>query len=639
MAEASASIPQLAFRSAAGRWVLAIAVLGSGMAFLDGTVVNVALPDMGRDLHADTSALQWVLTGYQLTLASFILLGGSLGDRYGRRRIFVIGTIAFVVASLLCAVAPTVETLIGARLIQGVGGALLTPGSLAMIEASFRVRDRPRAIGAWSGLTGVSTAIGPLVGGYLVGAVSWRAVFLLNLPLGAIVVAFAHHVPESRDPSAHGHLDFRGATLGALGLAGTTFALIEGPNGMSAGVIAAGVLGLAALVGFVLVERSSANPMMPLGLFRSRTFSAANGVTFVVYAAIGTFFFLMVSFLQISLGYSPIAAGASTLPVTVIMLVLSARSGGLAQRIGPRIPLTVGPVIIAVGLLMLTGIEPGDSYLSAVFPGVLVFGAGLVLVASPITATALAGADESHAGIASGVNNAVARVAQLLAVAVVPVLVGITGDGFYVPATMTHGFHLAMVVAAALSVLGGVLAWFTIRSDALRPEPERQDQYSCALAGPPPAAPSRRPGPNLTCRFRGRPFVSSATIPKQEEAMKYMLLIHQGTTPTPRDPEAWAQLSEDEQKAVFADYQAITDTPGVTPGEPAATPPETATTVRVQDGRTLTTDGPFVEIKEALGGYLFFEADDLDARHRAGRADPGGPPGRRDRGAARSWST
>ena len=493
LAEASASIPQLAFRSAAGRWVLAIAVLGSGMAFLDGTVVNVALPDMGRDLHAETSALQWVLTGYQLTLASFILLGGSLGDRYGRRRIFVIGTIAFVAASLLCAVAPTVETLIGARLIQGVGGALLTPGSLAMIEASFRARDRPRAIGAWSGLTGVSTAIGPLVGGYLVDAVSWRAVFLLNLPLGAIVVAFAHHVPESRDPNAHGHLDFRGATLGALGLAGTTFALIEGPNGVSAGVIAAGVLGLAALVGFVLVERSSANPMMPLDLFRSRTFSAANAVTFVVYGAIGTFFFLMVSFLQISLGYSPIAAGASTLPVTVIMLVLSARSGGLAQRIGPRIPLTVGPIIIAVGLLLLTGVEPGDSYLSAVFPGVVVFGAGLVLVASPITATALAGADESHAGIASGVNNAIARVAQLLAVAVVPVLVGITGDGFYVPATMTHGFHLAMIIAAALSVLGGLLAWFTIRSDALRPEPDRQDQYSCPLAGPPPPAPRAEP--------------------------------------------------------------------------------------------------------------------------------------------------
>jgi len=253
------------------------------------------------------------------------------------------------------------------------------------------------------------------------------------------------------------------------------------------------VLGLAALVGFVLVERSSANPMMPLDLFRSRTFSAANAVTFVVYGAIGTFFFLMVSFLQISLGYSPIAAGASTLPVTVIMLVLSARSGGLAQRIGPRIPLTVGPIIIAVGLLLLTGVEPGDSYLSAVFPGVVVFGAGLVLVASPITATALAGADESHAGIASGVNNAIARVAQLLAVAVVPVLVGITGDGFYVPATMTHGFHLAMIIAAALSVLGGVLAWFTIRSDALRPEPERQDQYSCPLAGPPPPAPRAEP--------------------------------------------------------------------------------------------------------------------------------------------------
>ena len=269
------------------RWlVLVVLSVSVFVIVMDNTILNVALPRLVDDLDATTSQLQWIVDAYTLVYAGLLLTGGSLGDRYGRRRIFVIGTIAFVAASLLCAVAPTVETLIGARLIQGVGGALLTPGSLAMIEASFRARDRPRAIGAWSGLTGVSTAIGPLVGGYLVDAVSWRAVFLLNLPLGAIVVAFAHHVPESRDPNAHGHLDFRGATLGALGLAGTTFALIEGPNGVSAGVIAAGVLGLAALVGFVLVERSSANPMMPLDLFRSRTFSAANAVTFVVYGAI-----------------------------------------------------------------------------------------------------------------------------------------------------------------------------------------------------------------------------------------------------------------------------------------------------------------------------------------------------------------
>ena len=493
LADAPATTEKLVLKSAAGRWVLAIAVLGSGMAFLDGTVVNVALPDIGRDLNATTSSLQWILTGYQLTLASLILLGGSLGDRYGRRRVFVWGAILFTAASLLCALAPTVETLIAARLIQGVGGALLTPGSLAMIEASFRTQDRPRAIGAWSGLTGVSTAIGPLVGGYLVEAVTWRAVFLLNLPLGAIVVAFSHHVPESRDPTAHGHLDYAGAALGALGLAGTTFALIEGPNGLSAGVIAAGVLGVAALIAFLLVERGSPNPMMPLNMFRSRQFSAANAITFVVYAAIGAFFFLSVSFLQISLGYSPIAAGAATLPVTVLTLVLSARSGALAQRIGPRIPLTVGPILVACGLLLLTQLNPGDSYVAGVLPGVVVFGLGLVLVASPITATVLAGAATSHAGIASGINNAVARVAQLLAIAVLPLVAGITGDGFYVPATLTHGFHISMVVAATLAAAGGVLAWFTISDDALKAKPDERGQapvavstdYACPLSGPP----------------------------------------------------------------------------------------------------------------------------------------------------------
>jgi EmrB/QacA subfamily drug resistance transporter len=493
LADAPATTEKLVLKSAAGRWVLAIAVLGSGMAFLDGTVVNVALPDIGRDLNATTSSLQWILTGYQLTLASLILLGGSLGDRYGRRRVFVWGAILFTAASLLCALAPTAETLIAARLIQGVGGALLTPGSLAMIEASFRTQDRPRAIGAWSGLTGVSTAIGPLVGGYLVEAVTWRAVFLLNLPLGAIVVAFSHHVPESRDPTAHGHLDYAGAALGALGLAGTTFALIEGPNGLSAGVIAAGVLGVAALIAFLLVERGSPNPMMPLNMFRSRQFSAANAITFVVYAAIGAFFFLSVSFLQISLGYSPIAAGAATLPVTVLTLVLSARSGALAQRIGPRIPLTVGPILVACGLLLLTQLNPGDSYVAGVLPGVVVFGLGLVLVASPITATVLAGASTSHAGIASGINNAVARVAQLLAIAVLPLVAGITGDGFYVPATLTHGFHISMVVAATLAAAGGVLAWFTISDDALEAKPDERGQapvavstdYACPLSGPP----------------------------------------------------------------------------------------------------------------------------------------------------------
>src|SRR4051794_26541561 len=474
------------------------------MAFLDGTVVNVALPDIGRDLGASTAALQWILNGYLLTLASVILLGGSLGDRYGRRRIFVAGVALFTAASLLCALSPSAGVLIGARLIQGLGGALLTPGSLAMIEASFRPSDRARAIGAWSGLGGVATAIGPLLGGYLVDAVSWRAVFLINLPLGIFVaVAATRHVPETHDPAASGRLDVLGATLGAVGLAGTTYALIEGSEGTPAVVSVAALAGVAALVGFVIVERRSPNPMMPLDIFSSRQFSAANLVTFAVYAALGGFFFLFVAFLQISLGYSPIAAGAASLPVTALMLAFSARAGGLAQRIGARLPLTVGPLVIAVSLLWMMRIEPGDSYVTGILPMVIVFGLGLTLVVAPVTATVLAAADARHSGIASGINNAVARVASLLAVAVLPLVGGITGDLFYSPSAMTHGFHVAMAACAGLAAAGGTLAWFTISSDVLHTEAEPEGDtpqrvatdYSCAVSGTP-----LRPGREAECQ-------------------------------------------------------------------------------------------------------------------------------------------
>jgi EmrB/QacA subfamily drug resistance transporter len=495
---------EVAFASTAGRWVLGVAVLGSGIAFLDGTVVNVALPDIGRDLGASTSALQWILNGYLLTLASLILLGGSLGDRYGRRRIFVLGAGLFTAASLLCSMAPNAELLVFARLLQGIGGALLTPGSLAMIEASFRPADRGRAIGAWSGLGGVAAALGPLLGGYLVDAVSWRAIFLINVPLGAFVVAMAtRHVPETRDPTATGRLDLRGATLAALGLAGTTYALIEAPGrGASPLILLTGVVGVVALAAFLLGERRSANPMMPLAMFASRQFSAANLVTFVVYAALSGVFFLLVAFLQISLGYSPIAAGAASLPVTVIMLLLSARSGALAQRIGARIPLTAGPLVIAAGLLLMTRIEPGDSYVSSVLPAVIVFGLGLTLVVAPVTATVLAAADARHSGIASGINNAVSRVAGLLAVAVLPLIAGLTGDKFYDPSAMTDGFRVAMVACASLAALGGILAWLTIDREVLETEPEPggdtparlASDYVCAVSGAP-----LRPGREAEC--------------------------------------------------------------------------------------------------------------------------------------------
>jgi EmrB/QacA subfamily drug resistance transporter len=484
-----------ALDSRAGRWILAVTVLGSGMALLDSTVVNVALPRLGHDLHASTSSLQWVLNGYLLTLASLILLGGSLGDRYGRRRIFTLGAGVFTAASLLCAIAPSSGLLIAARLLQGVGGALLTPTSLAIIEATFRPADRARAIGAWSGLGGAAAAIGPLLGGYLVGALSWRAAFLINLPLGIIVIAIARrHLPESRDPTSHGRLDFRGAGLAALGLAGITYALIEGPgSGMSATAGVAGAVGVLGLAAFLQAERRARNPMMPLGLFASRQFSAANAVTFVVYAALGGMLFLLVAFLQVSLDYSPLAAGAATLPLTALMLALSAPAGSLAQRIGPRIPLTVGPLVVAAGMLLLARIDPGDRYITGVLPGIVVFGLGLTLVVAPVTATVLAAADVSRAGIASAVNNAVARIAGLIAVAVLPLLAGLTGTRFYQPAAMTHGFHVAASVCAGLAAVGGILAWVAISDDALEAEPQQRGEppvavstdFTCAVGGPP----------------------------------------------------------------------------------------------------------------------------------------------------------
>ncbi len=465
----------------------------------------MALPEIGRDLHASTSTLQWILNGYTLTLASLILLGGSLGDRYGRRRVFVAGTGLFTFSSLLCAVAPSAGLLVAARLVQGVGGALLTPGSLAMVESGFRPGDRARAIGAWSGLSAVAGALGPLIGGLLVGAVSWRAVFLINLPLGVFIVVMAgRHVPETRNPAATGRLDFRGAILAAVGLGGTTYALIEAPgDGASPLVLVTAIGGGLGLIAFLLAERRSANPMMPLSIFASRQFSAANAVTFVVYGALSGVFFLLVAFLQISLGYSPLEAGAASLPITALMLCLSTSAGALAQRIGPRIPLTVGPLVAALGLLLMSRIHPGDSYLSAVLPAVIVFGLGLTLVVAPVTATVMAAADERQSGIASGINTAVSRLSGLIVVAVLPLVAGLTGKKFYDPAAMDHGFHVAMLVCAALATAGGILAWLTISSDVLESEATPGGDlptgvlhdFTCAVAGAP-----LRPGREAQCR-------------------------------------------------------------------------------------------------------------------------------------------
>ena len=472
-----------------GKWVIATTVLGSGVAMLTATVVNVALPAIGRDLGADISDLQWILNGYLLTLAALILLGGSLGDRYGRRRVYLVGIVWFGIASVLCALSPNVITLIAARALQGVGGALLTPGSLAIIQAGFHPEDRPAAIGAWSGLTGIAAAIGPLVGGYLVDAAGWPWIFLISAPVAAFVVwAALRHVPESRNPAADGPLDLQGASLGFVGLAGITYPIIQvSEQGWMPLLAGVGAAGLVALAAFLWTESRSEHPMLPLGIFSSRQFTSANLVTFVVYAALGGVFFLLIVHLQTVVGYSALLAGAAPLPITFLMLIGSAPAGSLAQRIGPRLPLTVGPFLIAGGMLLMRRIGADADYVTTILPAMLVFGVGLTLTVAPVTATVLAAADDRHAGIASGVNNAVSRAAQLIAVAALPSLVGLTGADYLDPRVFAAGFRQAMLLTAVGAAAGAALAWLGIRDDVLEAAPEREGEpyRHCPVDGAP----------------------------------------------------------------------------------------------------------------------------------------------------------
>ncbi|RRQ25371.1 DHA2 family efflux MFS transporter permease subunit [Rhodococcus sp. Eu-32] len=464
--------------SARGRWIVAATVLGSSLAMLDATVVNVALPAIGRDLGSGVAGLQWTVSGYTLSLASLILLGGSLGDRLGRRRVFVWGTVWFAIASILCGLAPSIEVLVAARVLQGVGAALLTPGSLALISASIDSDDRGAAIGAWSGLGGVASAIGPLLGGWLVEVAGWRSVFLLNIPLAIAVVWVAvKHVPESRDRNAEGRLDLLGAAVVAVALGLLTYGFIASEWI----VVGFGVVGVAA---FFVVEARSRNPLVPPSLFSSRVFLAANLVTLAVYAALGGVFFLLVLQLQLALGYSPIAAGVATLPITVLMLLLSARTGRIAQRIGPRIPMTIGPLVAAAGLLLMLRISPGASYVLDVLPAVAVFGLGLSLLVAPLTGAVLGAVSTDRAGIASGVNNAVARTSQLLAVAALPGLAGISGVDDDDPTLFSNGFHTAMVICAVLLVVGAAIAAVMIRGER-RSDPESMECHArCDMSSP-----------------------------------------------------------------------------------------------------------------------------------------------------------
>ena len=481
------------YGSTQARWVLATTALGSGMAFLDGTVVNVALPAMGRDFDAEVAGLQWILNGYMLMLASLILLSGSLGDRLGRRRMFVIGVAWFAIASAICTIAPTIEVLVAGRILQGVGGALLTPGSLAILQTTFRAEDRGRAVGTWSGLTSVSAAVGPFVGGWLVDAASWRWIFLINVPIAAVTIALAlRHVPESRDDTATGKLDVAGAVLATLGLGGVTYGLISaGSRGFGSPVVLVSLIGgVAMLIAFVEVERRSSHPMLPPDIFSNIRFTGANLVTVVVYGALGTATFLVVVFLQEVLGYSALESGAALLPMTLLMLGLSGRSGQLASQIGPRLLMTVGPLLMSAGFLLMLRIGPGSSYVTDILPAVVVLGLGLVSTVAPLTATVLSSVDDHHAGVASGVNNAVARSAQLFAVAGIPLAAGITGDAYTDPAVFEDGFHTALWIAASLAASGAVLAAVTLRepaaAEAPRPEPApARSNRHCALEAPP----------------------------------------------------------------------------------------------------------------------------------------------------------
>ena len=485
MAGASVAAPGLlTLRSGRGRLALLGTVLASSTAMLDATIVNVALPHIGDDLDVGVSGLQWVVSGYLLTLASLILLGGALGDRYGRRRVFTFGAVWFAVASLACALAPSAPALVGARMLQGIGGALLTPTSLALVQASFVRGNRAAAVGAWSGLGGLAGAIGPFLGGWLVDGPGWRWAFLVNLPMLAMAVLASRSLPESRGVSSAGtHFDAWGAGLAAVALGGITWALTEAPSRGwdDATVLAALAVAVVTSVGFVARQRRATTPLVPARLFRSRTFTVLNIATFALYATIGAQFFLVVYQLQVSAGWSAIAAGSALVPVTLLMLVGSARSGELAARIGPRPQLVIGPLLLAAGQLLLARIGRDAEWVADVLPGALLFGFGLVAFVAPLTASVMGSVDESFVSTASGINNAIARTGGLFAVALVPGVSGLTTA--VGPAATTEAYRTAMWIASALAVVASAVAAFGLpRAPRTRRSARR---YTCPVDGAP----------------------------------------------------------------------------------------------------------------------------------------------------------
>lgn len=463
--------------SAAGRGLLAATILGTGMAFLDGTVVNIALRVLGEDLDASLTQLQWVVNAYLLSLAALILVGGSLADRLGRRRVFVVGVVGFALTSLVCGLAPTVELLIAARLLQGVCGALLTPGSLALIQASLHPDDRARAIGTWSGLTSIAILAGPFVGGWLIEAASWRWIFFLNVPLAVVVVALCvRYVPESReridgDAAAVTCFDVPGALTSAVALGALTYVLTEAARLSTTQVLLLAGLAVLAAAAFGVRERRTAAPLVPLSLFADRVFSTANAMTLLVYGALGATTFFLTLQLQVAVGMSPLQAGLAALPITGLLIVFSGRAGALAGRIGPRVPMSLGPLLAAAGTALLVGVDAETRYVTGVLPGVTLFGAGLTLLVAPLTASVLAAAPDEHAGVASGINNAIARTGGLLAVAALPMAVGLGGADHQDPEVFTAGYAAAQVICAVLLALGGIVSWVGLRGQSGRHTP------------------------------------------------------------------------------------------------------------------------------------------------------------------------
>lgn len=464
----------LKLHTAAGRWVVAGSVLGSGAVFLESSVVNVALPAIARDFHVGVVGLQWVINGYLLTLSALMLLGGALGDRFGRARVFAIGCVAFAIASGGCALAPSLVSLVMLRVVQGAAGALLVPNSLAMLDMAFDGEERGAAIGQWAAWSAVSTAVGPFAGGWLVDALSWRWVFSAVIVFALIAsVIVTRHIAEEELPiptsgrAASWRIDYLGATLGTLSLAGVVGALMSGPaiGFTDWRVLAAGIGGVVFMAMFILVERRVVKPILPLTIFRSMQFSGVNATTFLVYGALSGLFFLLMPQLQGNLGYSALRAGAALTPTNLIMLVLAPIAGRMSARIGVRELMTSGAFVAAVGMMLFARVHEGSTYVTTVLPATIVFGVGLSILVAPLTSAVLSAVKESDTGLASGVNNAVARLAGLIATAALPLAAGIGGSAKLEGVAYSEGYVRAMFISAGLCAAGAMVAWLTVRND------------------------------------------------------------------------------------------------------------------------------------------------------------------------------